>query len=270
MLAADRDLLQAETRQRESEICIREIWHIKEELSGLATQAALLAGFSYQGLNLEAPGQWFMADSGDFELLDATAGGQDHYGGTIMMLFVIFNSGSMMLNLLAVFAATFLAMFGPTAALRGDPKHLHPLLKEIRKKRKLAIRLFLGGIYSFALAAIFMTFYYWPTTPACVVTIIVVGGYAYMVKIFFSMKRAFLVPDLMPRSVSFQLPSETRIRSLVGSRGCSMIQYAHAYCMRPRAVDTLISQAYCMPPRAVDTLISQACSCVRMVAFAPP
>eukprot|EP00741_Cyanophora_paradoxa_P007412 tig00001128_g7171.t1 len=145
MLAADKQALESSLKKSSLQIRERELNFFTSNFSALATQAALLAGFSYTGLQI------------DFPDLDARM-------MLLRALYYFISTMSMGLNLLTVCNATFCNMFGPGLALRGPDGSMHRAVDGMNYERNWTFKFFCAGMVSFHISGISLAWlkFQWP------------------------------------------------------------------------------------------------------------
>eukprot|EP00741_Cyanophora_paradoxa_P006102 tig00000983_g5917.t1 len=135
MLAAEKQALEADLKQRSIQIREKELAFFNTSMGSIATTCALLAGFSYANMQVH------------FE--DNTIISQ-----ILKILYLTTTTLSMALNLLTVSNATFTIIFGTGLALRGPDGSMQRAVDGMAAERKVAVRAFFAGIISFQLSAL--------------------------------------------------------------------------------------------------------------------
>jgi ubiquitin len=153
MIAADRRLLQASIKQRRLEIKDREIGHYLNNMNMVATQGALVAGFSFGALSGVSPPE----DS------DSPT--------TYMHHFVFVNSltASVTCNLASVIVCTLCSILGPKMALLGPEGSTFDACERLKQEHKLASSLNIAGLASFFIACLDIGFLLFPLHDAIAV-----------------------------------------------------------------------------------------------------
>lgn len=134
MIAADKEALQSQLKQRSLQIREKELNFFTENFTGIGTQSALLAGFAFDALT--------GVDTTESHWIPA-------------MLFSFFCTAAMCFNLICVCNCTFCSMCGPGLALRGPDGSMHEAVEGMQAERAETFRFFAFGIISihFALCA---------------------------------------------------------------------------------------------------------------------
>ena len=112
--------------------------YILQDLSNIATQAALVAGFVYSSV------------------AESSATTDDRIGEAIVGAT---NSCTIVVNLVAVTTSTFVMTSGPYQALTGDEQTLWRTLRSLQRERRRVIAWYWGGLTSFFFSLIFSVVY---------------------------------------------------------------------------------------------------------------
>jgi hypothetical protein len=128
-LEQQRELWNTQVRLQHTEILFRELDFYNTAFASLSTAAALLAGFAFSGLALA---------------LEEEA---DALRAALALLCVITTA----INLVALCAATFAAIFSVRLALRGTQgeDNVEQAVRQAREEYKLVLRIFVAGIVFF-------------------------------------------------------------------------------------------------------------------------
>jgi len=194
MLAADREVLAAYRVRETADLLEKEIGYLQTELGTIATQAALLAGFIFGALTMQGStvsGNPYFAGGGStyqnnpgvsqgfwnekMMFGDNTKYQMDFNLCLSEVIFTLVLGGSLVSNLLCVFSATFIMMWGPRRALMAQERDMEDILIRIRLERRKSLKHFLTGVFTFLLSAVVHGWMYWQGPSA--ITITVVCGY---------------------------------------------------------------------------------------------
>jgi hypothetical protein len=178
MIAADKEALQSQLKQRSLQIREKELNFFTENFTGIGTQSALLAGFAFDALTG----------------VDTT---ESHWIPSV--LFYFFATAAMCFNLICVCNCTFCSMCGPGLALRGPDGSMHEAVEGMQAERAETFRFFAFGIISihFALcaAAWATATWYCATVTSVVLAFFLYKMYRYTLRIWnrFSLAEGTLV-----------------------------------------------------------------------------
>jgi hypothetical protein len=132
MIAADLELLNFQKRKDFTLILEKELDYINRDLINMSGTAALLAGFSFSGLNTGPV--WCQWSWGDAIIEHYT--GHFAHGPFLENIFAMACTWALVVNLLLVAKTTSLAMFGPFHALHvTNEAFLEQSVKTLREVR---------------------------------------------------------------------------------------------------------------------------------------
>jgi hypothetical protein len=144
MIAADTHLMEASVRQRQLAIKEKEIGHYTNSFNTIATQAAVLAGFSFGALCKD---EWGVNGS-EFEVSPFHR-----------FVFVNACTASVSCNLAAVVISTFCGILGPRLALLGPPGATNSACNSLRREHDWACSSHIAGLAFFLVSMMDIGFF---------------------------------------------------------------------------------------------------------------
>mmetsp|Transcript_3083 Transcript_3083/g.5437 ORF Transcript_3083/g.5437 Transcript_3083/m.5437 type:complete len:336 (+) Transcript_3083:146-1153(+) len=153
MLAANKQALEASLKQSSMEIRNKELLFFNQNNAALATQAALLAGFSYSGLSI-------------------TVAGDGNRATVLRLLYYFFTTCALGFELLTLINATFCNMFGPGLALRGPDGSMQRAVDGMNVERIYTFWFFCVGMACFHFSGMFVAWLRFKWPEALVINII--------------------------------------------------------------------------------------------------
>ena len=159
MLASQLDLREVQRNQSLAELAEKEMGYILSDLSNIATQAALIAGFVYSSVADPAPRD-------DADTL------REKIGETSL---VTVNACTVIINLIVVTNVTFIMTSGPYKALTGGEETLWRTLRSLKRERQHILNWFWLGLASFFLSLIASVYFGTLNGYSTIMTIVVSG-----------------------------------------------------------------------------------------------
>ena len=136
MLAADKAALETELKRKALEIQDKELNFFVTNFSSIATQGALLGGFSFSALTLT-----------DFKGIEAT-------NEPFKISYYACTTLAMSFQLVAVLMSTLCNMWGPGLALRGPEGSMKTAVDGMKIEQEWAIRFFALGVFFFHMSSL--------------------------------------------------------------------------------------------------------------------